>query len=344
METKKHLRLLLHCEGGSPPYLTPHLMGKYFAPDNSLVSQHLSLGIQIRECCVVPLYEKKVKKSKKKKESKGTADKDDQKLDIHNSKPTGYTFSGCSLPKHLLIPNNYEIISVPSFDLIDQYKTANNIKNKITTIPQSTTKEAILCTLNGYQKISSDLFVDVIKDLEANSHVGLYDQATNPTNNGSSNWKKKNQQSVERTKLWAENYFTKSKQFKCNPQTKFWIPIVGGNDIDSRVNATCVAENYMSGEYSDKVEGVAFVGFHHIESSDLRKKMIQTCLMKVKGLRSAVLATKGLIQIMDAGLSGVDVIGSDLPIILARSSKALALNLRGWRNIKLDSDIDETNG
>merc|ERR1712127_1077540 len=76
---------------------------------------------------------------------------------------------------------------------------------------------------------------------------------------------------------------------------------------------------------------------------------MEACLAKAPTIRSSVLATSNLIQIMDAALAGVNLIGSDLPITLAKSKKALVLNLKGWmtdeaREKPEDHDFDRVIG
>jgi len=355
---QRSLRLLLHCEDASVPYLTPYFLKEHFSPEKKLIKDHLSLGIQLRDGSVVPTYERKVKSVRKKKKKKTSESSNDGSSDskvlsentkisnekkdqgqnlFNNSKPTGYTFVGRSLPSHFCIPDGHHIISVPAFDIIDQYKFPNSKKNKKkgklnVAIPSSTPKELILRTQNGYQKINCNLFVNVIQGLSAKyiSHVALYDQATNATNNGSSNWKKKNMQSIERTKSWTDNCLEKSDSLR------IWIPIVGGDDLQSRKSAMEGALSSIShSNMNENVEGIAFIGWHHIESKEIRANVLQSCLSMMKPkfntLQSVVLATQGLEQIMEAALAGVNIIGSNLPKLLAKSSKALSLDLYGWR-------------
>ena len=354
------LRLLLHCEGGSPPFLTPYLLNQYFPPYDRLVSKYLSLGIELRETCVSPSYEKKVKNRKKGKQqqhepkctnseitysSECISDEKNATVIPEIKKPTGYKFVGRSIRTHQRIPSGYETISTPCFDLHDQYNKNASKKTKGEKgkkMAQSSSNGVVLKTLNGYQKMDANVFPDVIEKLEATSNIGLFDQCTDLIDNGNLNWKKKNQQSVNRTLSWSKYYTAKfcSNDDTSNTNLRIWIPIVGGDDLNCRLNA--IDKNQFSKAYKN-IEGIAFIGLHHIKSSTLRKDIITSCLAKVDrpGLRSAMLATKDLTQIMEAALNGIKVIGSDLPTVLANSYKALVLDLRGWRTSDKSSIEDE---
>ena len=154
----KKVKLILHCENGSPPYLTPALLATCFPPTSLAVRDHLVFGIAVRDSCVTPVYEPKEKKSKKTKQKSGSkinppSRQGSAMSDASNSsaKPTGYTFTGRPLHEHLIIPREYNVLACPSFDLIDDAKSGNSNMMKAAT---ATHKEVSLVTPRGHQKLT----------------------------------------------------------------------------------------------------------------------------------------------------------------------------------------------
>jgi len=157
------IRILLHGEDGLFPFLSPHLLTKYFPPTDALVENHVILGIAVKETCIVPLYEdaslqKKVKKRKKHTENhrhtikrartdcnadskcsvdtnKPNATPDDVEMEgtalqIESKKPIGFTFEGMPICSHLRLVPGYKTMAVPTFDLLDDLKSYNDAMTK----------------------------------------------------------------------------------------------------------------------------------------------------------------------------------------------------------------------
>ena len=336
-EQDNKVKLILHCENGSPPYLTPALLATCFPFTSRAVQDHLVFGIAVRDSCVTPVYEPKEKKSKKTKQKSGSkinppSRQGSAMSDASNSsaKPTGYTFTGRPLHEHLIIPREYSVLACPSFDLIDDGKSGNNNMMKAAT---ATHKEVSLVTPRGHQKLTPNLYHDVVKAMEAQLVIGMYDEASEEN-------AKRNAKSVERTKLWLEEYTNISAEEKKDDESKstpckVWAPIVGG--ADSTLRLECID----SAMKQSSVCGVALIGIHHIFDRQARIEMMQSCTKAIpKSMPCAVLVADSVGQILDAAQNGVQYIGSSLPALLARSRRALALDLYGWR----DEEKDGKNG
>lgn len=334
-EDDKKVKLILHCENGSPPYLTPALLATCLPSTSRAVQDHLVFGIAVRDSCVTPVYEPKKKKSKKTKQKSGN------KIDppsrqgsmsdasTFSAKPTGYTFTGRPLHEHLIIPREYNVLACPSFDLIDDGKSGNNNTMKAAT---ATHKEVSLVTPRGHQKLTPNLYHDVVKAMEAQLVIGMYDEASEEN-------AKRNAKSVERTKLWLEEWNNISTEEKKNDERKstsckLWAPIVGGADLTQRLE--CI-ENATANQGS--VGGMALIGIHHIADRQARIELMQSCTKSIpKSMPCAVLVANSVDQILDAAQNGVQFIGSSLPALLARSRRALVLDVHGWRDEKKDGE------
>ena len=321
-------KLILHCEDGSIPYLTPILLSDYFPTTNRIVRDHLVLGIELRNSFVSPIYGPRssgMKNERKKKRDKTPPPSPKGSGNSSNStgltKPTGYTFTGRPLFKHLGIPEDYDVITCPSFDLID------NCEAKIPVA--ATSADVSLLTPRGYQKITPTLYRDVVNKMVTPAFIGLYDQASAATNI------KRASRSVERTKAWLEiglcdnvqdeDKNGEDKEMNC---PKFWAPIVGEEDFGLRLDCIQHAANK-----NIPVCGFAFIGLHHVSDRHTRNTLLQSCVKAIpKNLPCAVLVANDMVQILDAARHGVRYIGSSLPTKLARSHKALVLDLHGWKH------------
>jgi len=329
-------KLILHCEDGSPPYLTPILLAKNFPTTNRVVRDHLVLGIEVRNSFVSPVYgprpsDRKNGRKKEKDEKSPPASRQGSNISNNDSamssvacsitKPTGYTFSGRPLFKHLGIPNDYDVMACPSFDLID---------NCVADMPVAATNaETSLSTPRGYQRITPELYRDVVRKMEAPSFVGLYDQASSVKNT------KRARRSVERTKSWlrttiSDNVTDKEEEVegeKTDPCPKMWAPVVGEEDMVLRLECIQHAINQKA-----PLRGFALIGIHHVGDRQARNTLLQSCMKDIpRNMSCAVLVANDMVQILDAARNGVRYIGSALPTNLARYHKALVLDLYGWR-------------
>lgn len=308
------VKLLLHGECGLPPYLSPHLLSRYFPPESDIVRNHLIVGIEVRDSCISPVYDgrpsKKSRDQKRRRLEKtesidrSTAGRHGE--DTKQTRPTGYTFVGRSTSNHLCIPTGYETIACPTFDLMDSCKSKGQVS--------VTSSEVALNTPNGYQKLSCKLLFDAAHGLEVANCVSLFDQISSPA--------KRTKKSNERTISWLKQIH--EYQGGC-PKIRWWAPVVGGEDLLSR---GCCLDRILEHK---GVYGLALIGIHHIKARDLRKNIM---LSLVKGSPSempkALLVANDICQILDAAQCGIRVVGSSLPAVLARRSTALTVDLHGW--------------
>ena len=333
-EDDNKAKLILHCENGSPPYLTPALLATCFPSTSRAVQDHLVFGIAVRDSCVTPVYEPKEKKSKKSKQKSGSKINPPSRqgsamsdASTSSAKPTGYTFTGRPLHEHLIIPREYNVLACPSFDLIDDGNSGNNNTMKAAT---ATHKEVSLVTPRGHQKLTPNLYHDVVKAMEAQLVIGMYDEASEEN-------AKRNAKSVERTKLWLEEWNNISTEEKKDDESrrtsyKLWAPIVGGADLTRRLE--CIEDATAN---QGSVGGMALIGIHHIADRLARIELMQSCTKSIpKSMPCAVLVANSVDQILDAAQNGVQVIGSSLPALLARSRRALVLDVHGWRDENKD--------
>jgi hypothetical protein len=177
------VRLLLHCTDGVVPFLTPHLLQRCFPAGE--VADVLSLGLAVRDTCVVPCLEKV-------RESRGLTSKR-KRGDMHlstatpstdittgSNKPRGYTVSGAVKPDHWLLP--YHRVTVPSFDLIQDCATAaatasDNDRNELLS---ATMQHVHVWTKNGRLVLTPDLYRQSVAGLHSHAHVPLFDMIPPP--------------------------------------------------------------------------------------------------------------------------------------------------------------------
>ena len=294
-------KILLHCENGSPPYLTPILLAKFFPSSNRLVQNHLVFGVAVGDSFVAPEYG-----SRSSIKKRGRL-QPKNKIEVVTNKPIGYTFVGKSVREKLHIPADYNVIACPSFDLIDDFGSANS-KAKAST----SNTEVTLLTPHGQQKLSPSLFRQVVKEMQVPACVGLYDQ---PASNNS----KRTRKSLERTKLWTE-------MATADFGSKIWAPVIGGDDLSVRLR--CI-KNALA---VDDIGGFALVGIQHIDNRARRQELLKRCMKEIpRDLPCGVRVSLDILQIIDAAASGVLYIGTALPTTLARSNKALNIDLSAWR-------------
>lgn len=317
-------KLLLHCECGLPPYLSPHLLSQYFPPDNKVVRNHLVFGIEVRDSCIVPEYNDRSRKTTTERKRRrieetnncggetGESPSGDGRLEKQgvqlskSNKPTGYKFVGRPASKHLCVPSGYETMVCPTFDLLDSDQSKVPV--------QGTSSEVALSTPNGFQKLSSNCLFDVVDGLEISNSVSLYDQVLCPG--------KRNKKSVDRTVCWLK---TTSAHWENYPKVHWWAAVVGGEDRPLRDE--CLNQVLEQ----NCVHGLALVGVHHIKSRKHRKDLMSGLVGKSsKTMPKALLVAEDVSQILDAIQSGISVVGTSLPTVLARKSMALTLDLSDW--------------
>jgi tRNA-guanine family transglycosylase len=335
-----NIKLLLHAEDGSFPYLSDHLLETYFNPEDDLVKDHLTIGIAVKDTCVIPLYnpDTKVKVLKRKRSAVDEEKESDVIRRKEVTKPSGYTFDAKPIHELTRLFKGYDTMVVSTFDLLDdawaavdkeyvarqkkqkssggEKKTENS---KISPIIMSTKDKSSLMTPNGVQQISPHLYAQVGMKLRCNSMLSLFDQAHQEDG------KKRRISAVERTQEWLEICLSEVT--------------VEGNDVKEKYlwgALSCVGcdelvlhslHNILS-QHEEMLKGIALIGWHHISRRDDRIKLLKRVGKNVSPkTHLCVLAASTLEQIVDAAQNGVDTIGTSLPVIWARSNKAMVSGL-----------------
>ena len=348
----KKFKFLLHAEDGSFPYLTEYLLRKYFNPEDEMVKNHLIVGIAIKDTCIQPVYqEKENKKLKRKRSDEGDSDKKcGGNANAKNIvKPTGYTYGTKPLEEQTLLLPGYCTFAVPSFDLLDDSKSAmekekaNRTKNAqmsnkspkaIPTTPTVTsTKDKLsLISPNGMQQISPEMYSKVANKLCCDAMLALYDQAHQDEG------KKRKATAGERSKAWLEKCIRTLETSE--NKSSLWAALSCYHSKWSFADSV----KYLT-EQQQSYEGIAIIGWHHIQSRDERIELLQ----KVVGVQTtkpklSILAASSLAQILDAARNDVYTIGSSLPVIWARSYKALNLSFCPLKGSTEGQSTDSTDG
>ena len=334
MSNNQKFKFLMHAEDGSFPYLTEYLLRKYFNPDDEIVKDHLILGIAIKDTCVQPVYTEKENTKLKRKRSDGDSDVKDSGSNVTNTiKPRGYTYSTKALEDQTRLLPGYSTLAVPSFDLVDDAKiamekeTVNRAKNAqmskngpkaaSSTVPSvtSTRDNLSLITPNGLQHITPVMYAEVSNKLQCDSVLALYDQAHQ--NEG----KKRKAAAGERSKVWLEKYIEALEPSET--KSTLWAAL---SSYDSKWSFADSVKFFS--EHQHSFEGIAIIGWHHIQSRDERIDLLHKLGNELTSKPNlAILAASSLSQILDAARNGVTTIGSSLPVTWARSYKALNLSL-----------------
>lgn len=356
MSNNQKFKFLMHAEDGSFPYLTEYLLRKYFNPDDVIVKDHLILGIAIKDTCVQPLYTEKENTKLKRKRSAGDSDAKESGSNVTSTiKPTGYTYSTKALEDQTRLLPGYRTLAVSSFDLVDDAKIAmeketvnraknaqmskNGPKGTSSTVPSvtSTRDKLSLITPNGLQQITPVIYAEVSNKLQCDSVLALYDQAHQDEG------KKRKAAAGERSKVWLEKFIEALEHSET--KSTLWAAL---SCYDSKWSFADSVK-YLS-EHHHSFEGVAIIGWHHIQSRDERIDLLQKLGNELTSKPNlAILAASNLSQILDAARNGVTTIGSSLPVTWARSYKALNLSLsspaRSQEGQNMDSDgcIDLSN-
>lgn len=386
MSNNHTIKLLLHAEDGFIPFLSPYLLKTHFSPDVPLVKDHLIVGMALKDTCIVPHFEskqettgngnhgdfslsnkqkKKMKRKMAELSSKEVGSNKRQRIESDNSdsnsvKPSGYKFDSQHHDQQFssLISPGYNIMTVPTFDLVDDVssfflsnkktkaksnsygkkKNANNsekesnMNNKPDTLPviSANDNQVTFCTPHGMQKLSTESFIDITMKLKPKSTLGLYDQAClNDTN------KRKNL-SILRTNSFLSQLIEKNDESDKMAKKQIWSPVICSStslkDEDeegSTINFKRVLEDNLVVR-KGRITGITLVGWHHIQSRESQIQMLQQCSKRVEltSLKYGVLFTDNLNQILDISKYGGNMFGCNLPARWARGHKALGLSLK----------------
>jgi tRNA-guanine family transglycosylase len=271
-------------------------------------SDDLWIGIAVRDCCVVPQYlPKKGEAKKPKKESDGTS-----------SKPNGYTFLSKGVDSFLL---PYNRVTVPSFDVL-QDATDFDSRNEKTGV-SSTDRHVLVWTPHGRHKLTSSLHVQASQDLKSHAAVPLYDMALETES------AKRKKIALRRNASWLDEFVQQN--------TNVWAPLVLGMDEESMLAQIKHARQHNLG-------GIAFVGEKRGQAG--LAESIKACLDTSTNLPAtlALLSTRSTVELIDATRAGINMIGTELPAMWARSKRAFVVCLdasHATKRARLEEDEDE---
>jgi tRNA-guanine family transglycosylase len=343
-----NVRLLLHTEDGSFPYLSDYLLKNYFNPKDDLVKDHLTLGIAVKDTCVVPTYPTEVKDKCLKRKRSMADDGNDANVVAKNNimKPCGYTFDAKPIRDLNIMLPQYNTMVVPSFDLLDDARSSVPVGNTKGQNKQhnamggkgfgkfpnvaSTKAKISLITPNGMQQISPSMYAEVGMKLRCDSIIALFDQAD--VNDG----KNRKTCATERTKEWLDECLSTVTLKQGGNHVCLW----GALSYNGSSELLLDSINFLS-HMQNSLKGISIVGWHHIpqrqERITLLKKMGQHF---AQGTQLCVLATSSLEQIIDAAQNGVRTIGTSLPVIWARSNKAMIVEFNSLKQTEPMLDRD----
>lgn len=339
------MKFLLHCPQGAPPFLTPHLLQTYFSSANS---HFLAFGIDISDSSVVPVFSSESKTAEttsttmpllSNRQQKKLQRRQKLQLATANEKATAgkplrYTFVGRPIDTYFHIPNTYETILVPTWEdsAVGSCSSSNGMA---------------LSTPHGRITLDPTTYIQVVQGFQtATSCVLLYDNNNNNTTNSSNSTTKSSAvHPVQRTCQYVDHILTASSLPTTTNTTKFWIPVVGGQDVELRKQsvqealARCSANPHC-------VQGIALIGLVNPTTScnstnnssstanhgTTYNLLLHHCLSDIPThVPIAVLSNNTCLQILDCMRSGIDIIGSALPLTLAKHQQALVFDIHGWK-------------
>ena len=320
---KRMIKIIVQCENGSFPYLTPFLVNKYF-PSNDY-KDYMMLGMAVKDTCVVPMYrDSNNNHNNKRLHPESNVNNDDKK------KPMGYTFD---VPKPLLtclekVDNGYDTVLVPTFDLLDD-RTNGAFTH--------TNSHIQLSTYNGMTKITPALYHKISHTLHLNYTLSLYDQPSTKKKK-----KKKQQQPqqqelpicMQRTINWFHQHVTDNHNHSQSKQQELWSPLlVPDNDYIFEKDTNEMIQQIFKNSKITKEQHhpvVTLIGWHHGNDQETNLKNVQTQIdlllpSSSSGTSLSVLNTVDLFQFLLAMKNGVTYIGTSIPTLMAKSKKALCL-------------------
>jgi tRNA-guanine family transglycosylase len=262
-ENSKPIQLLLQAPDGVVPYLTPVLLRKYFPSPQP----HLLLGVSVQDTCLMPLYPTP-----------------------ESTKPKGYEFR--SRPSPAYIKDSYEVVTVSSFDLLQ-----DALKHKQTQV-QANNKGVSVWSPQGRQVLTNEAYMKVASE-QGNTVVALYDMSA------PSQSKSRTEQAVKRNEEWLRQILSDAP-----PKKSVWAP------ISLTMKPVTVPES------NDSITGYAVVG---IEQEGAEIEEIQKLISPDKTM--AVLSVTSMENLLQCLEHGVDVIGTNLPTKWSSTHKAFCVPL-----------------
>ena len=336
------VRLLLHAVDGAFPYLTPSLCRLCFPAEQ--VGDVLSIGIAVRDTCLVPVFEDH-KNSKRKTASSGKI-KD-------TAKPRGYAFSAAvKLDPYMLA---YNRVTVPTFDLYQDAATYNN-KRKDPLDAASINLPAAsnfvhLWTANGRHQITPKEYAACAENLNSALNVPLFDMLP-PLREGDTGIEEEDALLLKRRAKRIHAVTERNKQWTEAMESmlqhgRLLTPIAVSIDADPSPETVRWATEEFG---STSGNGIALVGLQYIQDSDRRLTVVRSvldprraCPMTLVALStSTTLEIVELLRVISKTSSCEVVIGTCLPTKWARARKAFLCGIPNSKPINALSDESET--
>lgn len=317
MKPVDDLKVLIHCEDGALPFLSPYLLQRYFSPEDPLVKKHLILGVAVKDTCVVPQYghpnEMSNKKRKALKDDEDTITNKREKIeakhdegapnnpDVKNSKsnsvmenltpksdnsssnkPIGYTFESKSISLDLCIPKGYHTMSVPTFDLIDDVDRFNQAHEKKKR-QKSEKGNSSLATLSSTKDQVTLCTTHGMQKISPK----IYTEVTKDLNCDSSvtlfdqsqldDSQRRKRTCTERSQDWFQYTYSVSQR-NTEKGKNVWLP------IPCQIGERNI-DNYLNDfvQKHDGLKDIALIGWHHFKS---RGKKINILNNTTRSLRS----------------------------------------------------------
>ena len=327
------LRLLLHCVDGVVPYLTPHLLEKYFPAHR--FGNVLSLGLAVRDTCIAPIYTEQAK------------DKE------HSRKVRGYAFSTTTKPDPWLLP--YHRVTVCTFDMLQDAQRAmeDSGMESVSKRVYVTEKQVQLWTANGRTSLKPEQYREACLSLNSQIQVPLFDCFVPETveDSGDLVADRKRQQrklwnAIKQTQRFTEDFLSSS-----SPWAGVWMPVLAEGIIIDEQDALKEQLKWMNELEGDtNVAGIVLLGWHMISQAHKRESVLQEVkkhLISEKKLADSsivILNVLSLKQLFEVVLGAGDVntvIGTKLPEKWAQSRKAFVLQLGAESEVEESSSGNE---
>jgi hypothetical protein len=308
------LRLLLHCVDGAVPYLTPHLLEKYFPAHR--FGNVLCLGLAVRDTCIAPIY---------------TEAKGNEKA----QRVRGYTFSTTTKPDPWLLP--YHRVTVCTFDMLQdaervmEYSGMDSVSKPV----HVTDTQVQLWTPNGRTSLKTEQYRQACRSLNSQIQVPLFDCLVPEAHGEITVADRKRQQ----RKLWTAIKQTRrfTEDFLSTPWNGVWVPVLAdGISVDDNGALKEQLEWMTELDHDKGIAGVILLGWHripHVHERECVMKEVTRHLIsesKVANLSLVVLNVLSLEQLFEVAVGAADVkvvVGTNLPGQWALLNKAFVLNL-----------------
>ena len=223
-----------------------------------------------------------------------------------NNKPSAYSFGFRGLDSFLL---PYNRVTVPSFDVLQD--AADNDSRKETTGVSATNEYVQVWTPHGRHKLTSVLYSQAAQGLNSQAAVPLYDMALDRES------KKRKDKALRRNAAWFAEFVKEN-----GTESVVWAPILLGMDD----KATLIVRE------SKMLDGIAFVGRKDgVDIASLLKPHLER--MRPNST-VALLSTRSTIEFMEAARGGINLVGTALPAMWAKSKQAFVVPFQRGDSIK----------